>query len=123
MQWLIKLLGGGLLDRALDTVDKKIAAETDKEKIKADIIREHMTRRSDWLSAGGLWTLLIAGAPFIYHAWWVVLYSVHWCADCHNPKEWTVAALPQPFNEYQGWIMMAFIGALGLFTGARKLGR
>ena len=30
--WITKLLGGGILDRALDTVDKKIENEANRDK-------------------------------------------------------------------------------------------
>lgn len=117
---LAKLLGGGVLDRVLDTINKKVDSETDREALRTEAVREHMRTRPDWLRAGGFWLLVIAGAPFIYHVAWVCFYSVHWCADCHAPVNWTVAALPEPFDEYQGWIIMAYIGGLSLFGLPRK---
>lgn len=120
MRWLLKLISSGVLDRALDTVDRRIDAETDRKALQAEIVREHMKRRASWMQAGGFWTLLIAGAPFVYHAAAVNLYSVHWCADCHAPKGWSIAALPAPFDQYQGWVILAFIGALSLLAGWRR---
>ena len=35
---LVRWLTGGVLDRALQTVDRKIAADVDREKLKADLI-------------------------------------------------------------------------------------
>jgi len=37
IQALFRFLSGGILDRVLDTIDRKIRSETDKEKIKAEI--------------------------------------------------------------------------------------
>lgn len=118
--FITKILGGGILDRVLDTIDKKVDAETDREALRTEAVREHMRHRPDWLRAGGFWLLVIAGAPFIYHASWVGIYSVHWCADCHAPADWTIAALPPPFDEYQGWIIMAYIGGLSLFGVVKR---
>ena len=118
--WLVKLVSGGALSRVLETVDRKISAETDRDKIKGDILREHVRTRSGWMRAGGFVTLLIAGGPFIYHAAAVAVYSVHWCADCHAPKDWTVAALPPPFDQYQAAAIMAFMGCVSVLAWVRK---
>ena len=58
MKWFVKLLTGGLLDRVLDTVDKKVEAQTDREALKAEIIKTHYATRADWMQAGGFWLLL-----------------------------------------------------------------
>lgn len=116
------LTGGGataLLDRALDTVDKRIEAETDRDKIKGDIIREHMRTRSDWMRSGGFWTLLLFAVPTAAHYLAVIVYSMLWCAGCAYPKSWTIAALPGAMAEWEGWIVLASIGGLALI-GARK---
>ncbi len=42
---ILRILTGGVLDRVLSTVDRKIAAETDREALKAEIIREHYRTR------------------------------------------------------------------------------
>ena len=61
--WLMNLLSGGLLSRALDTVDRKISAETDREKLKADLILENYRTRADWMRAGGFWLMVLFAAP------------------------------------------------------------
>lgn len=120
------LTGGGLqgaLDRALDTVDRRIEADTDREKIKSDLIAtmatEHMRSRGAWLAAGGFWLLAAFALPVILHFGAVVVYSIFWCAACAFPKPWSIAALPPPMDEWQGWIVMASIGGLSLL-GLRK---
>lgn len=108
--------GGGLLDRALATVDKHIDAQTDRERIKGDIIIAHMNTRAGWLRAGGIWTLLIFACLAAFHFGAVVVYSVFWCADCAFPQPWTIAALPGQMAEWEGWIILASIGGLSLLA-------
>lgn len=109
-------LGGGVLDRVLDTVDAKVRADGDRDKLKADIIREHMRTRSSWLQAGGFWTLLLFAIPSALHYGAVVIYSILWCAGCAWPQDWSVAALPGVMAEWQGWVVLASIGGLGLVS-------
>lgn len=111
---LLKWLTGGVLDRALSTIDRKIAAETDREKLKADIIMEHYRSRADWMRAGGFWLMLIFAAPLA--VWWgaVLLYSLLWCARCAYPQTWSIAALPAPLDEWAGLIVMAIFGVIGI---------
>lgn len=111
---ILNWLGGGVLDRALDTVDRKIAAETDREALKAQVILEHYRQRADYMRAGGLWLMLLFAVPLAL--WWaaVLVYSVLWCAGCAYPQDWTIAALPQPLNDWAGLIVMAIFGVIGL---------
>lgn len=76
---LIGWLTGGVLDRVLKTVDAKIAAETDREALKRDLIVEHYRQRADWMRAGGFWLMVMFAGPLAI--WWaaVLLYSVLWC--------------------------------------------
>lgn len=117
--WFLKWLTGGVLDRAMSTVDKYVAAQTDREAIKADIIKTHMQTRADWLRAGGFWTLLLFAVPTALHYIAVVIYSLLWCAGCAFPVGWTIAALPGSLSEWQGWIIAASIGGLSLL-GLRR---
>ena len=112
--WLMNLLSGGLLSRALDTVDRKIAAEADREKLKADLIAEHYRTRADWMRAGGFWLMALFAGPLAF--WWgaVLLYSVFWCQRCAWPMDWSVAALPAPLDEWAGLIVVAIFGVIGL---------
>lgn len=111
---ILTWLTGGVLDRVLTTVDKRVEAQTDREKLKADIIREHYRTRPDFMRAGGFWLMLIFAAPLAF--WWaaVLLYSVFWCTGCAYPRDWTVAALPAPLDEWAGLIVMAIFGVLGI---------
>ncbi len=107
-------LSGGVLDRILRTVDNKIEAQTDREKIKSDIIREHYRTRGDWMRSGGFWLMLAFAAPLA--AWWaaVLVYSVLWCTGCVYPQPWSIAALPAPLDEWAGLIVLSIFGVLGV---------
>lgn len=107
-------LTGGVLDRVLDTVDRRVEAETDREKLKTDLIREHYRTRPDFMRAGGFWLMLIFAAPL--GLWWaaVLVYSVLWCQGCAYPQSWTIAALPDPLSEWAGLIVMSIFGVLGI---------
>ena len=111
---ILNWLTGGVLDRLLATVDRTVAAQTDREKLKADIILEHYRTRSDYMRAGGFWLMLMFAAPLA--AWWaaVIVYSVLWCAGCAYPQDWSIAALPAPLDEWAGAIVMAIFGVIGL---------
>ncbi|MFG6591296.1 hypothetical protein [Sulfitobacter sp. 1A12157] len=117
--WFLKWLTGGVLDRAMSSVDRYIAAQTDRDAIKAEIIKTHMQTRADWLRAGGFWTLLLFAVPTALHYIAVVLYSLLWCAGCAFPQTWTIAALPGAMAEWQGYIILASIGGLALL-GVRR---
>lgn len=111
---VLNWLGGGVLDRVLRTVDNRIAAETDREALKRDLIVEHYRTRADWMRAGGFWLMLLFAVPLAI--WWaaVLIYSVLWCAGCAYPQDWTIAALPPPLNDWAGLIVMAIFGVIGL---------
>ena len=111
---LLSWLTGGVLDRVLSTVDKSIAAETDRDALKRDLIVESYRQRADWMRAGGFWLMLAFAGPLAL--WWgaVLAYSVFWCAGCAYPQEWTVAALPAPLDEWAGLIVVSIFGVIGL---------
>ena len=116
---LARIFGGGLVDRVLDTVDKRIDLQADKNKIKGEILREHLRTRSDWMRAGGFWTLLLFAIPVSFHFGAVCVYSVFWCADCAYPQDWTIAALPGVMATWEWYIILASIGGLSLFSWRR----
>ena len=113
MKWLLNLLGGGLLDRVLDTVDKKVQSETDRDKIKGDIIKEAYRTKADWMRAGGFWLMLGFALPLMFWFAAVVVYSVFWCAGCAYPQAWSIAALPAPLDEWAGLIIVSIFGVIG----------
>jgi len=111
---IFKWLAGGALDRALDTVDRKIDAETDREKIKGDIIQTYYNSRASYMAAGGFWLMLAFAGPLAFWFAAVVVYSVFWCQGCAYPREWTIAALPPPLSEWAGVMIVAIFGIIGV---------
>lgn len=111
---IFSFLTGGLLDRILATVDRKIAAETDRERIKGDIIQEYYRTRADYMRAGGFWLMMLFAVPLAF--WWaaVLVYSVLWCAGCAYPQTWTIAALPAPLDQWAGAIIVSIFGVIGV---------
>lgn len=116
---ILRILTGGVLDRVLSTVDRKIAAETDREALKAEIIREHYRTRADYMRAGGLWLMLLFAVPLGVWFGAVCLYSLLFCAGCAYPQPWTIAALPAPLDEWAGMIIVSIFGVVGV-TRFRK---
>lgn len=119
MTWLLNILSGGLLDRVLDTVDKRVEAQTDKDRIKGEILKEHLRTRSEWMRAGGFWLMMLFALPLAFWFAAVVIYSVFWCAGCAYPQAWTIAALPPPLDQWAGGIIVSIFGVVGL----SRLGR
>lgn len=111
---VLKLLGGGFLDRALGVVDRKIAAETDREKIKGDLIKEHYRNRADWMRSGGFVLSLLFAVPLALWFGAVVLYSIFWCQGCAFPQSWHIAALPPPLDEWAGVVVIGIFGVIGV---------
>lgn len=111
---LLRWFLAGPLDRILTTVDRRVASETDRERIKGEIVRTYYRNRGDWMRAGGFWLMLLFAAPLaVWHA--MVIYdSAFGCADCIFANDWTVAALPAPLDEWAGLIVVSIFGVLGV---------
>lgn len=98
-------LTGGTLDRILSSVDSRVNNETERERVKADLVAEYMRAQVSILTGRGWWfpVLFIAPLGFWFSA--VCVYSVVWCAGCAFPQTWTIAALPRPLDEWAGLII------------------
>lgn len=116
---VLRWLTGGFLDRAMSSVDKYVESTTDKERIKADVVKSYYDNRASWMSAGGFVLLLMLAIPTSVHYAAVVLYSILWCAGCAYPADWTIAALPGVMAEWEGWIIIACVGGAGAFAWKR----
>jgi hypothetical protein len=112
--FLARLFGGGLLDRVLDTVDRRVAADADKERVKADLIAEHMRTRPDFMRAGGFWLMALFAVPLAVWFGAVCLYSLLWCRLCAFPQTWSIAALPPPLDQWSGLMVTSLFGVVGL---------
>jgi hypothetical protein len=120
-QMALSWLTGGTLDRILDSVDHKVDKETDRERIKTKAVETTVVAQARLLSSGPWsWFPLFFIAPLGFWFASVCVYSVLLCEDCLYPQEWTIAALPDPLNEWAGVI----IGSLFLAKyGERLIGR
>ena len=117
---LFKFLGGGALDRILDTVDAKTQAGTDREKLRAEIIKTHYQTRGDFMRTGGFWLMMMFAAPLAFWFASVLLYSVFWHSSGPFPQTWDIAALPPPLEEWAAGIVAAIFLALGADRWGRK---
>jgi hypothetical protein len=116
---LISWLTGGFLDRALTSVDRYVESQTDRDRIKADVVQSYYANRTSWMQAGGFWLLLLFAVPTAIHYGAVTLYSMLWCAVCAFPQSWVIAAYPGIMGEYQGYIILACVGGAGVFAWKR----
>lgn len=129
---LVRLLGGGALDRVLGLLRAQAASATDRDRVSADVaiahIQAELTRRQaqrDVLIAeqGRLVTSLMRPA-FAYP---LAVYYGAVIADSLFHFTWNVAALPAPIGDWSGWIISAiFLSESGeriTRTLARRAGR
>ena len=103
-------LTGGTLDRVLDSLDHRIDNETERARIRADLVRTHMHAQASLLAGRTWWFQLFFILPL--GAWFSAVV-----ADSIFHFEWNVAALPPPLDQWAGWI----ISALFLVDGGKAL--
>ena len=101
---------GGTLDRILNSVDHKIDNATERERIKAEIVRAHLTAKAGLLAQRTWWFQLFFVIPLGLWFFAVVIDSVFLFA-------WNVAALPAPLDQWGGWI----VSSLFLIDGGKVL--
>lgn len=106
----IGLFTGGSLDKILDTINKKMDDDIQREQIKADVTKKWVEAQAGLLVGRTWWFQLFFVIPL--GLWWtaVILDSiVGW--------EHNIAALPAPLDEWAGWI----ISALFIVDGSKAL--
>lgn len=107
------LFTGGNLDSILNTIDKGMSDDVEKEKVKAEVTKK-------WIDAQA--TLLV-GRTWWFQLFFVVPLGVWWTAvilDSIFGWERQIAALPPPLDEWAAWI----ISALFIVDGTKAvLGR
>ncbi|MFY0682833.1 MAG: hypothetical protein JXR13_19880 [Thalassovita sp.] len=105
MALLSKLLTGGLIDQLSRANTARHRAETEQERIEAEV---QIARIQATQNRGSLMDLLafIAGLPVALLLGCVALVSAFPGAF----PDWTVLALPAPMNEWQGRIILGLFG-------------
>ncbi|WP_136661699.1 hypothetical protein [Nitratireductor sp. XY-223] len=107
---LLGWLTGGTLDRILDSVDHKVDNATERERIKAAIIKTHMQAQANLLVSRTWWFQLFFVIPL--GIWFSAVV-----ADSLFHFTWNVAALPAPLDQWAGWI----VSSLFLVDGGKVL--
>lgn len=104
------LTGGGLSD-ILDTIDKKMDSDVEKEKVKADVTKKWVEAQSN----------LLVGRTWWFQLFFVIPLGVYWAAllwvNAFPFLGWTVYALPSPYYEWAAGI----ISALFIVDGGKAL--
>lgn len=121
--FVLNWLTSGPLDRILTSIDKHGSDLTDREKIKTDAISAYVQAQVSIANSRQWFFPLFMLVPTAFHYAAVNVYSVLWCARCAFPVTWTIAALPSPFDQWEGLIVTSlFIGKAGeaLISRLRK---
>lgn len=104
---------GGTLDSILNTIDRGLSDEVEKEKIKGEVTKK-------WIAAQAG---LLVGRTWWFQLFFVIPLGVYWAGLMLSQFPflgWTVYALPSPYNEWA----FAIISALFIVDGSKAvLGR
>lgn len=104
----------GPLGRILDTIDKKMDVGVQRDQIKAKAISDFTNAQVAVVNGKGWLFPLFFIIPVGLHFSAVCVYSVFWCRGCMYPVQWSIAALPAPFDNWEGVVVTSyFVGALG----------
>lgn len=112
--FVLNWLTSGPLDRILSSIDKHGSDLTDRERIKSDAVTAYVQAQVSVANSRQWFFPLFLLVPTAFHYAAVNIYSVLWCARCAFPVSWTIAALPSPFDQWEGLIVTSlFIGKAG----------
>ena len=144
IKWLIKFVSGGMLNRVLDTLDRKRDSEVERERIGAGLaakqieaeIEARKNAREIRLATAGFWEMrlltFIIALCFVSHLVLVTLATnfrlFHdWCYEVGSRTVCGVPAFPSPFDEWEGAILLSFFGIYtvgkGISTVAASIAR
>ena len=118
MMWLLKMIGsgiismftGGSLEKILDTINRKMDNDVQREEIKAEVTKKWVEAQAQLLVGRTWWFQLFFVIPL--GAWWTAVIL-----DLIFGWEHNIAALPSPLDEWAGWI----ISALFIVDGGKAL--
>ncbi len=112
LAWLLRLLSGGILDRALAHLAARAESGIERERIEAGIAIEHIraelgrrqAQRDVLVAEQGRLVTAMMRPAFAYP---LAAYYGAVIADSLLHFAWNVAALPAPIGEWSGWIVSA----------------
>lgn len=117
---VLRYLTGSTLDRILTTVERRVDNETERERVRADVVAEYLRAQVAISTGRGWWFPLFFIAPLGLWFASVCVYSVLFCRGCAFPQDWSIAALPAPLDDWAGVIISSlFIGRIGQEITAR----
>lgn len=110
---IVKLFVGGSLDSILDTIDRKLDGDVEKEKVKADVTKTWISKQAE----------LLVGRTWWFQLFFVIPTGLYWAALLYVSAAppwmpvWTVNRLP-------GWaetIYLGIVSALFMVDGGKAL--
>lgn len=104
--WILGLFNP--LKRILDSIDNRVDNDTRRVEITADVQKSFYMAQVQIATTSGRYLMNFIGFTFALHAFAVVMYSIFFCSRCMAPQTWVVAALPAPFDQWEGAIIMSF---------------
>lgn len=120
---ILNWLSGGLLDKVLGFVERreteKLAAmNSEQQRAYEDRKDARAAAKDIRLATAGYWemrllTFLIA-LPFLLHLW-LVAWDTYW------PQPWNVEKLPEPFDQWEGAILLSFFGVSVVGSGIKAV--
>ncbi|TGP25905.1 hypothetical protein EN828_10510 [Mesorhizobium sp. M2D.F.Ca.ET.185.01.1.1] len=112
--FVLNWLTSGPLDRILSSIDKHGSDITEREKIKSEAVSQYVAAQVQIANSRQWWFPILFLVPAGLWFGAVCLYSIFWCAKCAYPRAWSIAALPPPLDQWEGWIVSSlFIGKAG----------
>ena len=118
---LLKWLTGGVLDRVLSSVDKSIDNETERQKVRAEVIRRHIELESEGRIAAmqhawfwRVWALFAVPLG----AWWALVMI-----DTALPfVTWEIPDLPLSVKPWANTIFQSLFGSGAAVGAAQAIG-
>lgn len=117
LRTIIGWIFGGGLSRILDTIDKTTDAGVERDKARLEAVQSYARAQVDMVNGPGRWLLSLFVVPLGFWFTMVCFHTVFWCQECMFPQVWKIGNLPDPLNEWSGWIITSLFGygaALGV---------
>lgn len=109
---ILRLAGGGLLDKVLTGLKARADSQVERQRIDASVAIEHVraelarrqAQRDVLIAEQGHWVTRFMRPAFAYP---LAVYYAAVITDSLFHFTWNVAALPAPIGEWSGWIISA----------------